>query len=108
MKQKVAIACGLLHDPRVLLFDEPLTGLDPLGIRHMKSTIVARGRAGAAVIVSSHLLHLVEEICTRILIIHRGVKVADGTLAELSARARIEGAGSALEQIFLDVTAGRE
>jgi len=108
MKQKVAIACGLLHDPRVLLFDEPLTGLDPLGIRHMKSTIVARGRAGAAVIVSSHLLHLVEEICTRIVIIHRGVKVADGTIAELSARARIEGAGSVLEQIFLDVTSGRE
>jgi len=107
MKQKVAIACGLLHDPRVLLFDEPLTGLDPLGIRHMKSTIVARGRAGAAVIVSSHLLHLVEEICTRILIIHRGAKVADGTLAELSARAQTAGVGSMLEQIFLDITADR-
>jgi len=107
MKQKVAIACGLLHDPQVLLFDEPLTGLDPLGIRQMKSTIVARGRAGAAVLVSSHLLHLVEEICTRILIINRGVKVADGTLAELSARAQAAGAESGLEQIFLDVTAGR-
>jgi ABC-2 type transport system ATP-binding protein len=56
--------------------------------------------------VSSHLLHLVEEICTRILIIHRGTKVADGTLAELSARARVAGTGSVLEQIFLDVTAG--
>ncbi len=108
MKQKVAIACGLLQEPRVLLFDEPLTGLDPLGIRQMKSTIVARGRAGAAIIVSSHLLHLVEEICTRILIINRGVKVADGTLAELSARAQGAGAGSLLEQIFLEVTARRE
>ena len=107
MKQKVAIACGLLHDPQVLLFDEPLTGLDPLGIRQMKSTIVERGRAGAAVLVSSHLLHLVEEICTRILIINRGVKLADGTLAELSTRAQVAGAGSVLEQIFLDVTAGR-
>jgi ABC-2 type transport system ATP-binding protein len=103
MKQKVAIACGLLHDPRALLFDEPLTGLDPLGIRHMKETIVRRGREGAAVIVSSHLLHLVEEICTRIVIIDRGTKVADGTLAELSAQA--EAAGSNLEQIFLKVTA---
>ncbi len=102
MKQKVAIACGLLHDPKALLFDEPLTGLDPLGIRHMKETIVARGRAGAAVIVSSHLLHLVEEICTRILIIDRGVKVADGTMADLEAHA--EAAGSNLEQIFLKVT----
>ena len=106
MKQKVAIACGLLHDPTALLFDEPLTGLDPLGIRHMKATIVARARAGAAVIVSSHLLPLVEEICTRIVIIDRGVKVADGTLAELRARSA-EADGSGLEQIFLSVT-GRE
>ena len=106
MKQKVAIACGLLHDPAALLFDEPLTGLDPLGIRHMKETIVGRGRAGAAVIVSSHLLHLVEEICTRIVILDRGIKVADGTVAELSAQARL--AGSNLEQIFLTVTAGAD
>ena len=104
MKQKVAIACALVHDPKALLFDEPLTGLDPLGIRKMKQTIVARGRSGAAIVVSSHLLHLVEEVCTRIVIIDRGVKVADGTMAELSAQA---GAGSSLEQIFLAVT-GRE
>jgi ABC-2 type transport system ATP-binding protein len=105
MKQKVAIACGLLHDPAVLLFDEPLTGLDPLGIRRMRQTIVTRGHQGGAVIVSSHLLHLVEEICTRIVIIDRGVKVADGTMAELSAQARGAGTGSSLEQIFLTVTA---
>ena len=108
MKQKVAIACGLLHDPVALLFDEPLTGLDPLGIRHMKETIVARGRAGAAVIVSSHLLHLVEEICTRIVIIDRGVKVGDGTLAELRAQGEEAAHGSTLEQIFLKVTARGE
>ena len=103
MKQKVAIACGLLHEPKALLFDEPLTGLDPLGIRHMKSTIVERGRSGGAVIVSSHLLHLVEEICTRIVIIDRGKKVADGTITQLSEYAAAE--GSTLEQIFLKVTA---
>jgi ABC-2 type transport system ATP-binding protein len=102
MKQKVAIACGLIHEPTALLFDEPLTGLDPLGIRKMKQTIVARGKSGAAVVVSSHLLHLVEEICTRIVIIDRGVKVGDGTMAELQAQAA--GAGSSLEQIFLAVT----
>jgi len=102
MKQKVAIACGLLHEPKALLFDEPLTGLDPLGIRHMKTTITSLGRAGGAVIVSSHLLHMVEEICTRIVIIDRGRKVADGTLAELSANAASE--GTTLEQIFLKVT----
>jgi len=105
MRQKVVIACGLVRDASVLLFDEPLTGLDPLGIRHMKGTIVARGKAGGAVIVSSHLLHLVEEICTRIVIIDRGTKVADGTVAELSAKAEMAGAGSNLEEIFLKVTA---
>jgi ABC-2 type transport system ATP-binding protein len=105
MKQKVAIACGLIHDPSALIFDEPLTGLDPLGIRHMKETIVSRGRAGAAVIVSSHLLHLVEEICTRIVIIDGGVKKADGTLEELRARPDLVASGSNLEQIFLTATA---
>lgn len=107
MKQKVAIACGLIHDPSALLFDEPLTGLDPLGIRHMKETIVSRGRNGAAVIVSSHLLHLVEEICTRIVIIDRGIKVADGSLANLRSQSVEAESGSNLEQIFLKVT-GRE
>jgi ABC-2 type transport system ATP-binding protein len=91
-----------------MLFDEPLTGLDPLGIRRMKETIVRHGRAGASVIVSSHLLHLVEEICTRIVIIDRGVKVADGTMAELSSLAHTAGAGSTLEQIFLAVTARQD
>jgi len=104
MKQKVTIACGLLHQPSALVFDEPLTGLDPLGIRQMKQTIVDRGRAGAAIILSSHLLHLVEEICTRIVILDRGVKLADGTLAELAAQAEMAGVGSNLEQLFLKVT----
>ena len=104
MKQKVTIACGLLHTPQALVFDEPLTGLDPLGIRQMKETIVARGRAGAAVVLSSHLLHLVEEICTRIIILDRGVKRADGTMAELAAQAEMAGVGSNLEQLFLKVT----
>ena len=104
MKQKVAIACGLLHRPEALVLDEPLTGLDPGGIRLMKDTIVTRAREGAAVLVSSHLLHLVEEICSRIVIIHRGVKVADGTLDELASQARSAGTGSTLEQIFMDAT----
>ena len=107
MRQKVVIACGLVRDASVLLFDEPLTGLDPLGIRKMRETIVARGRAGAAILVSSHLLHLVEEICTRVVIMDRGKKVADGTVAELAARADLAAAGSNLEQIFLKVT-GRD
>ena len=104
MRQKVVIACGLVRDATTLLFDEPLTGLDPIGIRRMRETIVARARAGAAILLSSHLLHLVEEVCTRVIIMDRGQKIADGTVAELAARADLATAGSSLEQIFLRVT----
>jgi ABC-2 type transport system ATP-binding protein len=104
MRQKVVIACGLVRPASTLLFDEPLTGLDPVGIRRMRQTIVARARAGACVLVSSHLLHMVEEICTRVIIMDRGRKIADGTVAELARRADLAAAGSNLEQIFLRVT----
>lgn len=106
MKQKVVLACAFLHDPKALVLDEPLTGLDPLGIHRMKQAIVAAAGRGVAVVVSSHLLHMVEEICTRIVIIDKGVKVADGTLAELAAQAKAE--GTTLERIFLDVTGTKD
>ena len=104
MRQKVVIACGLVRNATTLLFDEPLTGLDPIGIRRMRNTIVARARAGAAILLSSHLLHLVEEICSRVIIMDRGQKIADGTCEELASRADLATAGSSLEQIFLRVT----
>lgn len=104
MKQKLAIACGLLHQPSALLLDEPLTGLDPLGIRRMKATIVSRAQAGTAVILSSHLLHLVEEICTRVLIMKAGEAVAFGTIAEIVA-SRPGLSGRRLEDVFLALVA---
>jgi ABC-2 type transport system ATP-binding protein len=104
MRQKVVIASGLIRDATTLLFDEPLTGLDPIGIRRMRNTIVARAHAGAAILLSSHLLHLVEQVCTRVIIMDRGAKVADGTVEELASRADLATAGSDLEQIFLRVT----
>ena len=100
MKQKLAIACGLLHAPRALILDEPLTGLDPLGIRRMKATITRRASEGAAVILSSHLLHLVQEVCTRVLVLRRGVAVAEGSIAAIVAE-RPELAGRSLEDIFI-------
>jgi len=104
MRQKVVIACGLVRNATTLLFDEPLTGLDPIGIRRMRETILERGRNGAAILLSSHLLHLVEEICSRVIIMDRGRKIADGTFEELASRADLAAAGSNLEQIFLHVT----
>jgi ABC-2 type transport system ATP-binding protein len=104
MRQKVVIACGLVRDAAVLLFDEPLTGLDPIGIRRMRDTIRRRADQGAAILLSSHLLHLVEEVCTRVMIMDRGHKIADGTVAELVSRADLVAAGTSLEQVFLHVT----
>jgi ABC-2 type transport system ATP-binding protein len=101
MKQKLAIACGLLHEPKALLLDEPLTGLDPVGIRRMKATIMQRAAGGAAVILSSHLLHLVEEICTRVLVMQRGRVVAFGTIAEIVAGRPDLQAQKSLEDVFL-------
>jgi ABC-2 type transport system ATP-binding protein len=103
MRQKLAIACGLLHDPAALILDEPLTGLDPAGMRRMRSTIAARARAGAAVILSSHLLHLVEELCTKLLVIHRGHAVAYGSFADIITE-RPQLAGRGLEDVFLALT----
>ena len=100
MNQKLAIACGLLHQPRALLLDEPLTGLDPVGIRRMKATIMRRASGGSAVILSSHLLHLVQEICTRVLVMQRGRTVAFGTIAEIVA-GRPELESRSLEDVFL-------
>jgi ABC-2 type transport system ATP-binding protein len=100
MKQKLAIGCALIHDPRALLLDEPLTGLDPVGIRRMKATILEHAQGGAAVILSSHLLHLVEEICSRLLIMRHGRVLAFGTIDDI-VTARPDLAGRPLEDVFL-------
>jgi ABC-2 type transport system ATP-binding protein len=104
MKQKLMIACGFIHSPRVLIFDEPLTGLDPLGIRRMKESIVRRSSDGAAVILSSHLLHLVEELCDSVLVIQNGRSIAYGTIDDLKWRIA-QGRGEvSLEEAFLQIT----
>jgi ABC-2 type transport system ATP-binding protein len=108
MKQKLAIACGLLHAPTVMIFDEPLTGLDPLGIRRMKDSILRRARAGAAVVLSSHLLHLLEEVCSHVLILKKGEAIAHGSLAEVHARFSDGNAAASLEDIFIRATGGTE
>ena len=104
MKQKLAIACGLLHSPEVIFFDEPLTGLDPMGIRRMKDSIIKRAGAGAAILISSHLLHLLEEVCSHVLILKSGKKIIDGTLAEVRQKFSEEAGGGNLEEVFFRAT----
>ena len=103
MKQKVALACGFLHRPRVMFFDEPLTGLDPLAIRKTKNLIVQQATAGVAILISSHLLHLLEEVCSHVLILKRGVKMVHGTLHEVRTRYADRGVDASLEDIFIRV-----
>jgi len=104
MKQKLIISCALLHDPRALIFDEPLTGLDPGSMRRTKRTIKKTAAGGASVIVSSHMLHLVEEVCDRVLIVQHGKKILEGTLAEIRAGVPDLSVDADLEEIFLRAT----
>jgi ABC-2 type transport system ATP-binding protein len=106
MKQKLAIGCAYIHKPTAILFDEPLTGLDPIAIRRAKDAIVRRAEEGAAIIVSSHLLDLVEELAHRILVIMDGTCAALGSVDELkSAHPDLE-EGADLEDIFMRVAGG--
>jgi ABC-2 type transport system ATP-binding protein len=106
MRQKVAICCAYLHNPKAILVDEPLTGLDPHGIRTMKQSLRDRAAAGAAVIISSHLLALVEDLCTHLLILHRGRSLFFGPVDE--ARAAFAGQqDESLEEVFFKATEGR-
>jgi ABC-2 type transport system ATP-binding protein len=103
MRQKLAFACAWLPEPRLLLLDEPLSGLDPRGIRSARDAIRELARAGTAVLLSSHLLELIEALADRILILDRGRRVFLGTLEE--ARRTLAGpAGSSLEEIFFAAT----
>ena len=82
--------------------------LDPLGIRRMKNSIIKRARGGATIVLSSHLLHLLEEVCTHVLILKQGEKIADGTLAEVAARFSNGEVNVSLEDIFIRATGGTE
>lgn len=104
MRQKVAICCAYLHNPRVILFDEPLTGLDPFAIRTLKASIAQRAAAGASVMVSSHLLSLVEDLCTHLLILHKGRCLFYGTLAEARTRYADLHGDASLEDVFFRAT----
>jgi len=112
MRQKIVISAALLHDPSVLLFDEPETGLDvttKLVLRHMVRTLAERGKA---IMYSSHVLEVVERVCSRVIVLHQGAVVADDSIARLRtllSRESLEGVFSELvitenpEQIARDL-----
>ena len=102
MRQKVALAAALLHEPKVLVIDEPMVGLDPRTVRTVKQVFVELARSGCTIFVSTHTLAVAEAIADRIGIIHRSNLVAVGTLPELRALARTQ---ASLEDVFLILTA---
>ncbi len=104
MRQKLAAGCGWLHQPRAVLLDEPFTGPDPRGIRTMKELIREHAAAGAAVMVSSHLLSLFEDLVTTVLILHRGRVLRHARLDELRAELIAEGRQESLEELFIRLT----
>jgi ABC-2 type transport system ATP-binding protein len=110
MKQKVALAGALIHDPKLLILDEPLTGLDAAAARLVKDMLQDRVRAGGAVILTTHILEVAERMADRIGIIAGGRLLAEGTLEALRAQTRRDGGagpdgGSTLEDVFLQLTA---
>ena len=102
LKQKLALAGALIHEPRLMMLDEPLTGLDAGAARQVKDILTERVRSGATIIMTTHILEVAERLAGRIGIIARGKMIAEGTLDELR---RSAGAGGAtLETLFLDLT----
>ena len=101
MRQELALSCALIHEPVALLLDEPLTGLDPIAIRRTKNVVRAAAARGTCILLSSHLLHLVAELCERIVLLREGQSVAQGTIADLARDRALE--GRPLEELFVSL-----
>lgn len=102
MKQRLIIAAALLHEPRVIVVDEPMVGLDPAAIKMVKDILKGLARQGTTIFMSTHTLSVAEDLCDRIGIIHRGNLIATGTTRELKRLARVQEAD--LEAVFLRLT----
>ncbi len=101
-KQKVQIISALLHQPELLILDEPLTGLDAKAVRVFKEIVSLHRERGSSVLFSTHILEVAAEMCTRIAILNKGKLIAMGTVAELQKQAKA--AGASLEDVFLRLT----
>jgi ABC-2 type transport system ATP-binding protein len=101
MKKRLGLACALIHEPAVLILDEPINGLDPRASREVQERLLAAAAKGVTIFVSTHLLDMAEKLCDRVGIIHRGELAATGTLDEIRAKAATSGS---LEDVFLKIT----
>jgi ABC-2 type transport system ATP-binding protein len=106
MQQKTSLAAALMHDPKVLVLDEPTVGLDPKSARLIKDILRQMAERGAAVFLSTHILEIAERMCDRIGIINKGELIAVGSMEELHASNQVS--GGSLEDIFLSLTGGAE
>jgi ABC-2 type transport system ATP-binding protein len=106
MQQKISLAAALMHDPKVLVLDEPTVGLDPKSARLIKDILRQLADRGAAVMLSTHILEIAERMCDRIGIINKGQLIAVGTMDEL--RTLDKTGQTSLEDIFLSLTGGAE
>jgi ABC-2 type transport system ATP-binding protein len=105
MKKKLGLACALIHDPSVLILDEPTNGLDPRAAREVQDLLRASAARGKTIFLSTHLLDMAERLCTRLGIVHKGELVAVGALEALR---REVVPGGTLEEVFLKATQGEE
>src|SRR5215467_5892817 len=108
MRKKIALAAALIHSPQVLFLDEPFEGIDPISSRTMRDIMRGLTQHGTTIFFSSHIMEVVERLCTRVGIINHGVLVAEGTLQELRDRASGENKDATLEDIFLNVVGVHE
>ena len=105
MKQRTVLAAALLHDPRVLVIDEPMVGLDPRSARTVKDLLKDLARKqGVTIFMSTHMLSVAEELADRVGILHRGKLIALGTLPEISQHKTLNGGAVGLEDVFLELT----
>lgn len=103
MRQKLMVISALIHNPPAWILDEPMTGLDPSAAFELKQMMREHARAGNAVLFSTHVLEVAEQLCDRILIINNGKIVTEGTIEFL----RLNNPGMSLEEIFVKLTSGR-
>jgi ABC-2 type transport system ATP-binding protein len=104
MKQRLIISAALLHDPKVIIVDEPMVGLDPAGVRMMKAVFRSLAKGGTTIFMSTHTLGVAEDVCDRIGIIHRGTLIAMGAIEDLRQRAQVREGD--LEEVFMILTEG--